>query len=424
MQCLVLAPDGFYHMKRVLLLAYHFPPISNIGSLRPFRMAKYLPEFDWNVSVLTVGNDTYYPRDQSMKIDELENTRIIHADRLPIYQMTKRLSRLLFGRKQLMYSFLDTYYDWYPLARIAAQRELQSVKFDAILATVPPYTSLRIARSIAQESGLPCIADLRDPFTQNPFIEMPTEFHRRYYHQYEKELLNSFDLITVAWPKIAEWNARAFKIDMDKFRVITNGYEPDDINRRYNRPAPSDVFSLGYFGSIYGLRTTDHLFKAYGIAIQRDPEFKERSRIIFSGAFDRYMVRKNALMNGCGKNLEILDFNSRRETLDRMSECSVLVLMTGMVAENYPGKLFDYIASNRIILNISKPSSLTKLVEETGIGVNVDGNNPEQVADLLLEWFSKFKEGKKLVDPSREKIRQFDGKVLAERMAKALDEIL
>ncbi len=40
-------------MSRVLLISYHFPPEPAAGSRRPAFLAKYLPEFGWEVTVLT-----------------------------------------------------------------------------------------------------------------------------------------------------------------------------------------------------------------------------------------------------------------------------------------------------------------------------------------------------------------------------------
>jgi glycosyltransferase involved in cell wall biosynthesis len=387
-------------------------------------LIKYLPEFGWDVSVLTVGNDTNYQRDNSFMMDELKNIRIVRANRLPFYNLTKRFFRRVFGRNYLMYSYLDTFYDWYHPAKLAAKRELGNMKYDAILATAPPYTTLRVAQSVSKETAIPSIADLRDPFTQNPHLEIPTKLLRNYYHNYEKKLLSSFDLLITAWPEIGEWNARAFKMDMDKFLVITNGYDPTDFERRYTLPAPSDVFTLGYFGSIYGSRTMNHLFKGFGDAIQRNPDFKNESRIVLAGAFDQLAMRKNAAKFGCEKNIEILGYQDRTVTLDLMSDCNVLVLVTGMIAQSYPGKLFDYMSSNRPILNISKRGSLTELIEITGIGVNIDGDFPEQITDFLLESFSKFKEGQDILETNAKKVEKFDGRFLAERMAIALDSVV
>src|SRR3954447_12979096 len=39
-------------MRRLLIVAYYFPPIGGIGSIRLVRFAEHLPEFGWDVTVL------------------------------------------------------------------------------------------------------------------------------------------------------------------------------------------------------------------------------------------------------------------------------------------------------------------------------------------------------------------------------------
>src|SRR5258708_28061301 len=41
-------------MKRLLLIAYAYPPCPEIGAVRPAGLAKYLPRFGWEPTVLTV----------------------------------------------------------------------------------------------------------------------------------------------------------------------------------------------------------------------------------------------------------------------------------------------------------------------------------------------------------------------------------
>ena len=41
-------------MPRVLIVAYHFPPDAEVGAVRPYQIARYLPEFGIEPWVLTV----------------------------------------------------------------------------------------------------------------------------------------------------------------------------------------------------------------------------------------------------------------------------------------------------------------------------------------------------------------------------------
>ena len=43
-------------MKRMLIVAYHFPPDAAIGAVKPAKFAKYLPEFGWEPIVSTLRN--------------------------------------------------------------------------------------------------------------------------------------------------------------------------------------------------------------------------------------------------------------------------------------------------------------------------------------------------------------------------------
>ena len=47
-------------MKRLLMIAYHFPPLAgSSGVQRALRFARYLPEFGWEPVVLTVHKRAY-----------------------------------------------------------------------------------------------------------------------------------------------------------------------------------------------------------------------------------------------------------------------------------------------------------------------------------------------------------------------------
>src|SRR6266542_5659957 len=43
-------------MKRVLLVAYHYPPSTAVGAVRPSKFARYLPDLGWQPIVLTTAS--------------------------------------------------------------------------------------------------------------------------------------------------------------------------------------------------------------------------------------------------------------------------------------------------------------------------------------------------------------------------------
>lgn len=66
--------------KHVLIVAYYFPPMGLSGVQRIAKMAKYLPEAGYRVTVLTVEPGSYFAFDDSL-LAELESVEGIHIVR-------------------------------------------------------------------------------------------------------------------------------------------------------------------------------------------------------------------------------------------------------------------------------------------------------------------------------------------------------
>src|SRR5512132_2126966 len=56
-------PDG---VRKLLVIAYFFPPAGVVGVYRTLKFVKYLPEFGWEPVVLTVSNARFPVYDESL----------------------------------------------------------------------------------------------------------------------------------------------------------------------------------------------------------------------------------------------------------------------------------------------------------------------------------------------------------------------
>jgi hypothetical protein len=63
-------------MRRVLVIAYYFPPFGGAGVQRTLKFVKYLPEFGWQPVVLTVKEQVAHLRDPSLEEDIPSRTPI------------------------------------------------------------------------------------------------------------------------------------------------------------------------------------------------------------------------------------------------------------------------------------------------------------------------------------------------------------
>jgi hypothetical protein len=85
-------------VKRVLIIAYYFPPVAASGAMRPLGFCRNLPTFGWQPYVLTTSPECVYPAHQ---VDEKLGERVpatVGVTRVPY---TDRLQQILYYRDVL-----------------------------------------------------------------------------------------------------------------------------------------------------------------------------------------------------------------------------------------------------------------------------------------------------------------------------------
>jgi len=201
-------------MKKVLVVAYYFPPIAASGSMRPLGFCRYLEKYGWKPRVLTTEPESVHPpididksfidqamaaihidrvghktpersllharervrelrrkfrlSQQSQPIDEQTN-----ASRTPVAGPYQRLKKTFL---EWLFSFPDAQCFW---LRPAVQR-LSKIPLseypDVIFATAGPWTSLLVGKALADKFGVPFVADFRDPWTNNSNSRLQSAF--------------------------------------------------------------------------------------------------------------------------------------------------------------------------------------------------------------------------------------------------------
>ncbi|MEW6061984.1 MAG: glycosyl transferase family 1, partial [Bacteroidota bacterium] len=138
-------------MRNVLVIAYYFPPLGGSGVQRVLKFVKYLPQFGWQPTVLTIGPTAYYAKDESL-LKEIEslNIRIIRTSSIDpntvvhkkhdVVRMPKEGTRKLLSFISDTFFIPDNKIGWKRKAIKAASEVLKNEKFDVIFATSPPPT--------------------------------------------------------------------------------------------------------------------------------------------------------------------------------------------------------------------------------------------------------------------------------------------
>ena len=144
-------------VKRVLIIAYHFPPIGGAGVQRTVKFARYLHEFGYEPIVVTGAGEPADPtlgRDATLGGDlppGLAVHRITDPEPLPAGSRRARLERWL---------RLDSdWRRWWVNGVLEAARAAGPV--DVLLATMSPFESATAAALASGALGVPWVADLR-----------------------------------------------------------------------------------------------------------------------------------------------------------------------------------------------------------------------------------------------------------------------
>jgi hypothetical protein len=79
--------------KKVLIIAYYFPPMGGSGVQRPVKFAKYLQRFGWDPIVVAPDPDIYHTFDDSL-LQELNDSsiRVERVQNSPLSGPARRVS--------------------------------------------------------------------------------------------------------------------------------------------------------------------------------------------------------------------------------------------------------------------------------------------------------------------------------------------
>lgn len=156
-------------MKKVLIVAYHFPPqAESSGYLRSLKLCRYLPEFGWHPTVLTV-HPRAYERTDPVQLGEIPAD--VRVERAFALDTQRHLS--FRGRYLRAMALPDRWASWSLGAIPAGLRANRRENFDVILNTFPIATAVFIGWALHRATRKPWVADFRDSMTEPDYPRDP-----------------------------------------------------------------------------------------------------------------------------------------------------------------------------------------------------------------------------------------------------------
>ena len=349
-------------MRRVLIVAYYFPPIGGIGSIRAASFARYLPEFGWEATVLAPA-DTPHTTDPSLDVGQVSvvRTRSLELSRLarrpaargdsadgaaPQQPLARSAPSHSLRRVLKQVIFPDLQIGWYPAAAARGTQLLRERPFDLIFSSAFPITSHLIGRTLKRRSSLPWVAEWRDPWSDDPDFRVVSAPALRL----ERSMAAEADAVVLPNQTFADYYARRWGIEA---AVVGHG---SDAAFRGIAPRP-DPPVLAHVGSYYpGRQSLETLWLALAQMRRRGDAIP---RLRWVGAFPGE-ARAELDRHGLGDILDLTGFVSHPEALSLMSGASGLIACDFVDAGplslgTTPSKVFEYLASGVPIIYVGHP---------------------------------------------------------------------
>lgn len=435
-------------MRRVLVVSYYFPPSGGPGVQRVLKFVKYLREFGFDPTVLTVEEGAYPQHDEKLA-DEIPTGVAVHRTRaldpFGIYALltgrTKKDAVMVGGVRReggfveraaswvRANVFLpDARVGWVPFAVREGVRLHRSQPFDAVFTSGPPHSAHLVGRKLKRRTGVAWMADFRDLWTDSNFYDqLPlTNTARRLDSRFERCVLSESDRVTTVssfWKDVLL--EKSGREDSD-IAVVQNGFDEDDFSISADTEQPqSDVFTLAHVGSLYDSRNPQTLWPV--LKQLREKGEVERLRVCLVGTVGS-RIREEILSTGLEDIVEFVDYVSHSEAVRIMHEAAALLLVVEPFQNNLgmiTGKLYEYVASGTPVLAIGPPGGdAANLLDETDAGRLFARDDVQAMSDFLVDRYGRWMSGERTPRPSSGTLRRFTRRTQTEQLANVFNDAI
>lgn len=402
--------------KKVLVIAYYFPPMGLSGVQRTLKFIKYLPEFGWEPTVLTTSSGSYFAYDDSL-LEEIAGTNIIRTEDKSTKQrkypstFNQKIGRFVNG----FFMQPDSKIGWKKKAIAVGSKIIEESKPDVILSTAPPFTSHLVAAELADKYGIPLVLDYRDQWYGNPFNSMPTKFHKNYNKKLEENVLYKSSKIIVISREQKERLLKNYNLlKHNDISIVTHGYDKSDF-LGITPKIDKNKFVITHSGLFQDNRNPKPFFVAFKKLLDSNANSNIQLKLVG-------LMRKNHLRMIKKLKLEenvILTGNvSHKEAVEHLLDSDVLWILQNDDVRT-PGKLYEYFGAKKPIIVTIPKSSMRELALSSGIAMAADPNDSKDILQVLNAYYELWKKNS-LPKGNNEFVEEFDRRNLTEKLSQIL----
>lgn len=376
-------------MKRVLMIAFHFPPFAtSSGIQRTLRFVQHLPAFGWEPVVLTADERAYDAVSRDL-LAQIPSGVVV--ERAFALDTARHLS--LGGRYPAFLARPDRWMSWRFAAVAAGRRLVRRWRPAALWSTYPIATAHVVGRRLQSITGLPWIADFRDPMAQEGYPSDPATW--RSFAAIERAALAQARFGVFCTPGAAHlYAARYPELPAARIRIIENGYDEESFDSLAAGAEPGGPLLPGritllHSGIVYpSERDPTCLFAALGRARREGRAWLDGLTLRFRASGNDALLHELAKRNGVESLVELAPPEPYQAALREMLRAdALLVLQAANCNEQIPAKLYEYLRAGRPILGLTDPRGDTAGAMRAA---GLEDIAPLDDADAILATLERF----------------------------------
>lgn len=407
-------------VKRVLMIAYHFPPLrGSSGIQRTLKFVQYLPSTGWEPIVLSAHPRAYEEISDDQLIDVPGHNVVSRA-----FALDAARHFALFRRYPRILALPDRWASWLLGAVPAGLGLIRRHRPHVIWSTYPIATAHLIGFVLHRLSGIPWVVDMRDPMTDE--VYPPDESTRRVYRWLERKAIAHASLIVCTTAgAIDDYRNRYPDIAPERYLLIENGYDEERfaVAQAMARTAATARFTLLHSGIVYpSERDPTHLLSALSTLKKQGTLNASSFRLILRATGHDAHIAALLHQFEVTDLVEIAPAIPYGEALTEMlSADGLLILQAANCNRQVPAKLYEYLRARRPILALTDPAGDTaRTLRGAGIDTIARLDASDEIADALVRFIALAKDGMAPCVPE-DKIGAYSRRARARELAEALD---
>mgnify|MGYP000087220524 CR=1 FL=1 len=440
--------------KRVMIITPGIPPYAGSGVYRTLRFIRHLDQLGWGVSVLSIRENCIrgnLPRDaallqripEKVKIERTHATRLLEAllrlrdgsgketgqqqEKQNIHTKNTTNQPKQTSAFQDLKDFISTLLRWVPWAILRGRKIVKQEKTEILYTSGPPHSCHLIGLALQTLTGLPWVADFRDPWTRQAWIDEETKqtWHHRWKMKLEHRVITSAHRIILNTDEMRDdFSAFYSDIPSKKFTAIYNGFDPEDTLKPPNKVENQKVFTITHAGSLYKKRTPMGFLKALSELIDEKKIASDKIRVRLIGRCEIDGVQAEIDRLGLKSCVELIAWVTHEESLQAIAASDLLLLIQPGTGLQIPGKIFEYIMLKKNVLALTDDGATSNVVKNYELGAVAQPMDITSIKDILFRFYEQRFISKPLSEGYQRALEDFNAQALTKQLEAVFKVIL